>query len=220
MNKQSLDTLIYILIFLITPTFITNALAGNRTKDEMKMAALNVLSTRNKARGITANAETFELKEYVAMEKLSIIGSEGLGFAVVTNDDRFDEVIGYSFTNYSEEMPSGFKWWLEAANEVMEEARGQEPAKTRAGNLKKTTGVSPLITTKWGQGKPFNNKCNITVAGKDYSLLTGCVATAMAQVMNYYKYPLKGEGENSYKINYLDWGEKTLRIHIMTGIIC
>lgn len=199
----------YILIVLLIQTLMTNVFAGERTKEEMKKAALNALSKHNKSRGKTVDTKTFDLKEYVTLEKLSVIGSEDLGFAVVTNDDRFDEVIGYSITDFSEEMPCGFKWWLEAVNEVMEESKGQESAKTRAGNIMKATGVGPLITTKWGQERPYNNKCKITINGKEYSMLTGCVATAMAQIMNYHKYPTKGKGENSYVINYGDWGKQT-----------
>ena len=199
----------FILMILLIQTLITNVFAGERTKDEMKKAALYALSKHNKSRGKTVDAKTFDLKEYVTLDKLSVIGSEDLGFAVVTNDDRFDEVIGYSITKFSEEMPCGFKWWLEAANEVMEEARGQEPAKTRAGNIMKATGVGPLLTTKWGQERPYNNKCKVTIKGKDFSMLTGCVATAMAQIMNYHKYPTKGKGGNSYVINYGDWGKQT-----------
>lgn len=199
----------FIIMILLIQALITNVFAGERTKEEMKKAALNALSKHNKSRGKTVDTKTFDLKEYVTLEKLSVIGSEDLGFAVVTNDERFDEVIGYSITNFSEEMPCGFKWWLEAVNEVMEEAKGQEPAKTRAGNIMETSGVGPLITTKWGQERPYNNKCKVTIKGKEYSMLTGCVATAMAQIMNYHKYPTKGKGENSYVINYGDWGKQT-----------
>jgi hypothetical protein len=189
-----------LLMLLLLQTFITNVFAGERTKEEMRMAALNTLSIKNKTRGVVT--KTSDLKEYLTKEKLSVFGCEDLGFAVVTSDDSFEEVIGYSVTNFSGEMPCGFKWWLEAANEVMENAKGQIPSRSHSRGVTQKSSVGPLITTKWGQNKPYNNKCILTIEGKDYSLVTGCVATAMAQVMNYYKYPKKGKGENSYIKRY------------------
>ena len=196
--KKSL--LILSLLFWVFP----HLMAGDRTEQQMKDAAAKVLN-RNSRRA----ASNLELKEFLSLSKLKIYGYDEGGFAVITKDDRFDDVIGYSASKCTEEMPCGFKWWLVTSNEVMENIQSQVSAKSIHRSLINRAGVGPLITTKWGQGKPYNNKCKITVAGKDYSLLTGCVATAMAQVMNYYKYPLKGKGEHSYKINYKDWGEIT-----------
>lgn len=55
--------------------------------------------------------------------------------------------------------------------------------------------VAPLIKTQWGQGKPFNNACP-TKNGEHY--VTGCCATAMAQVLNYWKSDNKGFGVIEY----------------------
>lgn len=184
--------LILFLLFSVFPQII----AGDRTEQQMKEAAAKVLNGHT-----TRAASTGELKELKSLQKLKIYGYDEGGFAVVTTDDRFDEVIGYSSTKFSKEMPEGFKWWMEAVNEVME--KGQVSSKARARNsIRRSSGVGPLITTKWGQGKPYNNKCRLTFNGKEYSLLTGCVATAMAQVMNYYKYPTKGKGKNTYIKKY------------------
>jgi len=55
------------------------------------------------------------------------------------------------------------------------------------------TDISPLLRTQWGQGSPYNLLCP-TIAGKHCQ--TGCVATAMAQVMNFHQWPKEG----------FDWG--------------
>ena len=49
--------------------------------------------------------------------------------------------------------------------------------------------------TVWGQGEPFNNKCP-EINGE--RTVTGCVATAMSQIMYAHKYPTKGAGSHSY----------------------
>ena len=58
--------------------------------------------------------------------------------------------------------------------------------------------VEPLVHTLWRQTAPYNSMC-------PDNKLAGCVAIAMAQVMNYHKYPEHGHGSNSYK-----WSGKTL----------
>ena len=50
--------------------------------------------------------------------------------------------------------------------------------------------VEPLIKTKWGQYSPFNNMLPLGDYGS-YSRRTGCMATAMAQIMNYHKHPVQ-----------------------------
>lgn len=51
--------------------------------------------------------------------------------------------------------------------------------------------VEPLIHTTWSQTSPYNDQC-------PDNMLAGCVAIAMAQVMNFHKYPQHGQGSNSY----------------------
>ena len=65
--------------------------------------------------------------------------------------------------------------------------------------------VEPLITTKWGQRLPYNQFCPVDPASPDGHAVTGCAATALAQVMAYYNYPLHGIGSNSYYHQVYGW---------------
>lgn len=60
------------------------------------------------------------------------------------------------------------------------------------------TSIAPMLGgIRWNQGDPYNALCPvITSTGK--RTVTGCVATAMAQVMMYYNYPASGQGATSY----------------------
>lgn len=60
--------------------------------------------------------------------------------------------------------------------------------------------VTPLLTTEWGQTSPYNDLCPEYAAGKRCK--TSCVATAMAQIMRYHKYPANGVGSKSLKWSY------------------
>lgn len=62
--------------------------------------------------------------------------------------------------------------------------------------------VGPLITTTWDQGQYYNALCPEDAAGPAGHAVTGCVATAMAQIINYWGYPLHGRGIHSYETTY------------------
>ena len=185
------------LMLIFACILLTNhdVLAGTRSEQEMKQAAMQVL---NKAR--TRGANISQLKDLLTMPSLKIYGYDEGGFAVVTSDDRFESVIGYSTSSYTGSIPCGLKWWLEAVDKNMKtlKAPTYKKAKTRASSY----GAGPLLTTTWGQGRPFYYNCTFTNGNDHYQCVTGCVATAMAQVMNYYKYPERGTGSKSYPITY------------------
>lgn len=60
--------------------------------------------------------------------------------------------------------------------------------------------VDPLMTTAWGQDAPYNNLCPEYAPGRHCK--TSCVATAMAQVMRYHRYPARGIGKKSIEWKY------------------
>ena len=70
--------------------------------------------------------------------------------------------------------------------------------------------VLPLIKTKWNQWPLYNKFVPKTY--ENYDCPTGCVATAMAQLLKYWDYPTKGRGNHTYQISnyYYDWKGKTL----------
>ena len=105
------------------------------------------------------------------------------GFVIVSGDDRATPILGYSDEGKFElnQMPDNIKAWMEYYNEAMEwVAANNLSNKKNAG--RPTDVISPLLKTKWDQGEPYNMLC-------PNGCPTGCIATAMAQVMNYHQYP-------------------------------
>ncbi len=47
----------------------------------------------------------------------------------------------------------------------------------------------PLISTHWDQGTPYNDYCPMDPLAPSENCLVGCVATSMAQIVNYFQYP-------------------------------
>ena len=62
--------------------------------------------------------------------------------------------------------------------------------------------IGPLLTTTWSQGCYYNDSTPTDNGGPCNHVVTGCVATAMAQVLNYYQSPISGSGSHTYNSNY------------------
>ena len=113
------------------------------------------------------------------------------GFVIVPGDDSYGEVIGYteegSFCYDS--LPPHMQNWLdgqaEYINFLMENPTKSQQQKANRKRVEVHASIEPMVTTKWGQGWPYNNECPIYF-GEGRSI-TGCVATAMAQLMYYQR---------------------------------
>lgn len=115
------------------------------------------------------------------------------GFVVVSGDDRFSPILGFSVSGNvadTNELPDGLQYWLSFLSAEMDAAvaAGYAPQAKASANAH-TESVEPLLTTKWDQGAPYNNKI------PNYA--TGCVATGTAQVMKYWQYPAQGIGSHT-----------------------
>lgn len=124
------------------------------------------------------------------------------GFTIVSGDDRLPEIVGYSSQGSYDEnnLPEGFVSFMKAYQNLYNKVNMGDSealknlAEIKAWRNKKnasaetSSAVAPLLgNIEWDQTSPYNNMCpkydSVHVAA------TGCVATAMAQVMAYYKYP-------------------------------
>lgn len=125
------------------------------------------------------------------------------GFAIIGGNDVAREVLGYSSEGYFDlaSMPEGlFELLLSYKVQIASAlTMGDEPQSRSSKSIR--TDVAPMIETKWGQGEPFNSAIP-TPSGIDKSFVTGCNATASAQLMYYYKYPTKGIGSHAYQVSY------------------
>ncbi len=122
------------------------------------------------------------------------------GFMILGGDDVAYPVLGYSEAGSIDvdNMSPELKWWLsEYARQIEWATRAGLPVDP-AFETRDTErdAIRPLLTTRWDQGDPYNCLCP---KHNDRLCVTGCVATSMAQVMNYHKYPEVGEGIVKYK---------------------
>ena len=139
-------------------------------------------------------------EHYTAPEYYIFAPSSGKGFVIVAGDDRANQlIVGYSLDNaLSLPLPSSLQGYLNCYAGYIDALRkGQAESKP----LRTTQSVTPLLTTTWGQGAPYNHYCP-TLNGR--KLITGCVTTAVAQIMRYHQWPVQGVGECRAEVHNLD----------------
>lgn len=190
------------------------ATAENRTRQELLDIANGVLYNKLAASTVETRASS-PLEMLYEGKELSVAGRKSGGFVVLANDDAFSPVLGYSSSTYTvgEENPA-FKMWLEATAHAIEtRAISTETHKPEG----IPTEVASFITTKWSQSAPYNTLCpTYTENGATKYYPTGCVATAMAQAMYYFKYPECGTSKRTYRFDPGTGVEETVSIQLDT----
>lgn len=168
--------------------------ANDRNESSMRQIAINAL-TDNASMAKGNNVSLGSLKLLAKQSQYSIYGIKGRGFVVVSKDDAFQPVLGISETDYDiNNLPDGLRWWLRETERSLSlmKANGEILYDNRTGIT--TYG---FLKTQWDQLKPYNLLCPVI---NDTNAPTGCVATTLAQIMNYYQYPAQGKGYGGYSV--------------------
>lgn len=119
----------------------------------------------------------------------------GRGFVVVAGDDDMGQVLGYSHTGTLDTLRASeeLKFLLSAYRDAFYQKQSQPGTRATATSTPPyRKEVAPLLTTAWSQDDPYNRR-----TGYNY---TGCVATAVAQIMYYHRWPERGKGSYSYVV--------------------
>jgi hypothetical protein len=139
----------------------------------------------------------------------------GHGYVIVSGDNRTTQILGYSDNGSFDpaHVPANMQVWLDnysrqiaaldemGISEVDFALRAPKPTRNS---------ISPMLTSNWDQATPYWNHCPEFMSIEDGDTIgefayTGCVATAMAQIMNYYHYPSQcTQTIPSYQVTYAD----------------
>ncbi|HPM92022.1 MAG TPA: C10 family peptidase [Bacteroidales bacterium] len=148
------------------------------------------------------------------------------GFILISGDDAYTPVIGYSFESGLdlENAPAHVKGFIDnyaaqiafirdrqipPSEEIQNEWADLLSGTTGEGaGLRTSREVEPLLFCKWDQGAPYNMLCPEDEAGPGGHVWVGCVATAMAQVMYYWRYPAAGTGSHCYWPGNWQYGQQ------------
>ena len=157
-------------------------LAGNVTEQQ----ALTI--ARQFMQGKSFQQKQVRRAAAVGDNQFYVFNAEGQnGFVIVSADDRTIPVLGYADKGSLEmnKLPVNARRWLEGYAEEIKALGEDVQANTHPRRVIGAP-VAPLLTCHWNQGAPYNLQCPID---GEYNSVTGCVATAMAQVMYYHKWP-------------------------------
>lgn len=129
------------------------------------------------------------------------------GFLVLSADDMALPLLGYSDSGKfsAENLPPQLEWWLSEYASQIEYARNNNiqisGTKKPLSAIANREAIAPMLKTKWDQIAPYNNQCPLDGTARTW---TGCVATAVSQVMKYFEYPEIGKGQITYDIESLE----------------
>ena len=140
------------------------------------------------------------------------IGEEG--FVILSADDFYRPIIGYSMNgkfDYDNIAPA-LRYYLDGIAEARGDSRSSKnaaaPDVAADWRMLETTGrlvsrhggrdTDYLVKTQWNQSYPYNAFCPEDPQGDHGHAIVGCLATSMAQLISFWKYPEHGNGSHCY----------------------
>lgn len=176
-----------------------SATAKQRTQQQLLQAAQAfVQANGGPAKGAKSKVTFTQL---LSNDQITLLNSSNGQALIMANDDAFQPIVGYTDAPVDRNnMAPAFEWWMTTISQAMEEtlAKGATPTQVKR-NAAYREAVDKLMTTEWGQSEPYYNLTpTYTQNYQETHYVTGCVATAMAQVMKYHDYPEKGKGYNRW----------------------
>ncbi|MBQ3709281.1 MAG: C10 family peptidase [Bacteroidales bacterium] len=204
----------------ITLTLLLTALViSNLTANPVDQATARKVGVGFAQSTLPATRMTDQVDLVKATDAYFVFNIGQTGFVIVSADDNFRPIVGYSnegvfplenpspemmyyLDNLSQGRQAAMRANIEPDAEVQAEWAALLNGERMAPRNDLRSGYH-LVQTRWNQNYPYNKFCPRTPAGAlPYA---GCVATAMSQVMNYWKYPTNGYGNHSY--TYGEFGE-------------
>lgn len=178
----------------------TQALADKITEQQALEVASNFFGKNVKMRAATNAREAVLQLAHADEGYFAFNRGTTSGFVIVAADDMVpDAVLGFADngTFSADSMPDNLRWWLgEYARELAYATTHGGGAAVLSEPTPRRADIEPLVTAQWNQGAPYNNLCP---KANGTPCPTGCVATAVAQIMYYHKWPLRGTGSHAYE---------------------
>lgn len=143
-------------------------------------------------------------------ESMFVISYLQGGFVIVSADERAYPIIGFSTedTFHFNNIAPALKYWLDGYSEQILQLMNN-PEQTahpmwntieneRFSSNKNIEDIPYFVMSRWDQGQAYNDSCPQHPNGPNGHCYAGCVATAMGQILYYYKKPTIGIGSHSY----------------------
>ncbi len=206
-------TLLRVLMAISFAVGITNYAVGRQLTPNEALSRLKD-SSMSKASNLNIGFDSqFQLMRSISLDKseqpgVYLFSQNHNRVIVVSANDCAPALLGYfdnSDANLSatDELPDNLEYWLHEYVAQIQYAEENPGTMEEVSFDSSKPAIDFLVKTKWNQDEPYNLLCP---EFNGYHCVTGCVATAFAQVMNYHQWPERGRGSHSYSVNYSDVG--------------
>ena len=201
-----------LVVFAVTASIF----AKDITMSKAEQVAVNFLFQKSNQYGVGINYHDINISESYLVDQAYYVVNFENGWVLVSANDAMVPVIGYNLTGdfpaINNQLESFHNWMqsyvdqvdyiransIEANNSVANDWKTYSTSNYTLLNLKSDRDVDPLLTSTWNQDNPYNAMCPEDDQGPGGCVYVGCVATAMSAIMHYWRFPLTGEGSNSY----------------------
>ena len=215
-----------IYLFVLFISFLCIGMAQTVTREEAAIVADRFFEAQGKA--LERCAKVID----DGQEPLLYIFNAENGFVVISGDKSATPVLSFSDHQlYSEsDVVPPFEMWINHYADQIQQIKKQHIVQSQfvsqweailsGAPFRSGDEVEPLMLSKWDQGEYYNYYCPRDAAGDNGRVVTGCVATALAQLIYYYRFPETGTGSYSYTdANYgvqsADYGNTTYDYNAM-----
>lgn len=212
--------------FILGLSFLfINIVSGNPVDTTLAKQVAKTFFEASNSQNIRKNLSDYQLvyqsghqqKSNEAQVYFYVFNVSTCGFIIVSADDCVMPVLGYSnqsnfdpnnippalheiLDQYTLGIEYAIKNKISANQDIAIKWNNLKNAKTDYQKASKQS-VSPLIQTTWSQNGNqcvlYNNLCPYDSSANKHCY-TGCVATAMAQILKYWEYPTCGLDSHSY----------------------
>jgi len=203
------------LTFSLLGALLFQGATQNISKELASTAALNFINERAPQPLRYTLQSGLQVTDYNNTGTLFIVPLHPEGFVIVSGSQKAIPVVGYSFSGkyLNTGIPPQLAEYLNKLSIQIKMLQNGSIAlhnfdkewdhylskKGIVANNFKGRSIEPLLRTTWDQGKYYNGMCPSDPQGPGGRCYAGCVATAMGQVMNYFRWPLTGTGSYSYE---------------------
>ena len=199
---MNIKTIIRASILAAFALVASNAMANSIDADQARAAANKFLQSRS-AKGKFNSPSGVRLvhteKSNVSDNAYYVFNADGGGWVIIAGDDRAKVVLAYGDKGNIDmnKLPGGMMGFLNNYKKQIETAQAFTGKIVPKKTYTRSTVVSPLLKSNWGQDEPMNRYCPMN--GTERTSV-GCGPLAMAQIMYYWKYPESSKAMSGYYV--------------------
>ncbi len=204
-------------MLLLVTILLSNSYAQNVSLDKAQRLGeffIKESTSLGKVKSSINSRHSYTMSSADGVPCIYVFNVDDGGFVVVSAENRVKPILAYSTKGFfdASDIAAGFNHTLSSYKDEIEYVRNNDIPVTqdiidewtmleKSGHVtkeKKDYSVEPLLETTWNQNYPYNVLCPEDELGNGGYVYAGCVATAMAQVMRYWNYPVMGANSHSY----------------------